>query len=209
MKKIFVIQICVLILVSSSLGLLLIYTDVYERVQSGIVEVLCLSCLKLDPKTQSDFIFETANGESHPDFIIENLTKGVIFLHYSEDACPGCDIMYPIIKDLFNVEFGKEDMVYKITNFKGNSIPYYYINLDHTNELLRKSFFIYDKDNVKGLPMFSIITLGYDNGIIKPYYTTLYGTLNLDDDIDRLNYLIDLLEQSIDIYSQNSEGYFP
>jgi hypothetical protein len=188
---------------------MLTQTDIYERVQSGIVEVLCLSCLKLEPKTQADFIFETANREEHPDFITENLTKGVIFLHYSEDACHGCDIMYPIIKDLFNIEFGKEDMVYNITNFNGNRIPYYYVNLDHTNELMRKSFSIYDKDDVKGLPMFSIVTLGYDKGIIKPYYTTLYGTLNLDNDSARLNYLIDLLEQSIEIYSQNSEGYNP
>jgi len=209
MKKILIIQICALILVSGSLSLMLLQTDVYERVQSGIVEVLCLSCLKLEPITQADFVFETANGEKHPDFIIENLTKGIIFLHYSEDACSGCDIMYPIIKDLFNIEFGKEDMVYNITIFEDYEIPYYYINIDHTNELMRNSFSIYDKDNIRGLPMFSIITLGYDKGIIKPYYTTLYGTLNLDNDADRLNYLIELLQQSIEIYSQNSEGYNP
>ena len=209
MKKMIVFQICALILVSGSLSLMIIQTDVYERVQSGIVEVLCLSCLKLEPKTQSDFIFETTNGKPHPDFVIENLTKGVIFLHFSEDACPGCDIMYPIIKDLFKIEFGKEDMVYTITNFEGNVIPYYYANLDHTNELMRNTFSIYDKDNIKGLPMFSIITLGYDKGIIKPYYTTLYGSLNLDNDSDRLNYLIELLQQSIEIYAQNLEGFHP
>ena len=185
MKKKLLLQICVFILISGSLGLMIIETDVYDRVQSGIVEVLCLSCLKLEPTTEVDFIFETANGEPHPDFVINNLTKGVVFLHYSEDACMGCDIMYPIIKDLFNIEFGKEDMVYNITFFENNLIPYYYINIDHTNQLYRDSFFIYDKDNVKGLPMFTIVTLGYDKGIIKPYYTTLYGTLNLDNDEDR------------------------
>ena len=77
MKKMFAIQICALILVSGSLSLMLIETDIYERVQSGIVEVLCLSCLKLEPITQADFIFETANGNPHPDFIIENLNKNV------------------------------------------------------------------------------------------------------------------------------------
>ena len=74
---------------------------------------------------------------------------------------------------------------------------------------MRNTFSIYDKDNIKGLPMFSIITLGYDKGIIKPYYTTLYGSLNLDNDSDRLNYLIELLQQSIEIYAQNSEGFHP
>lgn len=209
MKKMFVVQICALIIVSGSLGLMLVQTDIYDRVQSGIVEVLCLSCLKLEPITDTDFIFETANGKPHPDFVIENLTKGVLFLHYSEDACAGCDIMYPIIKDLFNIEFGKEDLVYNITNFDDNKIVYYYANLDHTNDNMKNSFPIYDKDDIKGLPMFSIVTLGYDKGIIKPYYTTLYGTLNLDNDADRLDYLKDLLNQSIVIYSQNSEGYNP
>ena len=209
MKKIFAINICLLILVSGSLSYMLVEADIYDRVQSGIVEVLCLSCLKLEPVKNSEFVFNTANGEPHPDFVIENLTKGVVFLHFSEDACAGCDIMYPIIKDLFNIEFGKEDMVYEITNFDNYEVPYYYVNLDHTNNIMRNSFSIYDKDNIKGLPMFSIITLGYDKGIIKPYYTTLYGTLNIDNDPGRLDYLEDLLQQSIEIYLQNSEGYTP
>ena len=209
MKKIFLIQICALIIISGSLSIMLIETDVYERVQSGTVEVLCLSCLKLEPITQSDFIFETSNGKPHPEIIKENLTIGVVFIHYSEDACSGCDIMYPIIKELFKIEFGKEDMVYTITNIEEFEIPYYYINLDHTNEKMKDLFPLYDKDNIKGLPMFTIITLGYDKGIIKPYYTTLYGTLNLDNDQDRLKYLSELLHQSIDIYIQNSEGYNP
>lgn len=209
MKKIFAINIGILILVSGSLSYMLVETDIYDRVQSGIVEVLCLSCLKLEPVKNSEFVFNTATGEPHPDFVIENLTKGVVFLHFSEDACAGCDIMYPIIKDLFNIEFGKEEMVYEITNFDNYEVPYYYVNLDHTNNIMRNSFSIYDKDNIKGLPMFSIITLGYDKGIIKPYYTTLYGTLNIDSDSGRLDYLEDLLQQSIEIYLQNSEGYTP
>jgi hypothetical protein len=188
---------------------MVVNTDIYDRVQLGVVEVLCISCLKLEPKTKVDFIFETANGEPHPDFVIENLTTGVVFLHYSEDACHGCDIMYPIIKDLFNIEFGKEDMVYNITSFEEHKIPYYYINIDHTIDLMKNSFFIYDKDNIKGLPMFTIVTLGYDKGIIRPYYTTIYGTLNLDEDSERFNFLTELLKQSIEIYSQNSEGFIP
>jgi hypothetical protein len=209
MKKLLLIQLSILIIISGSLSFMIVETDIYDRVQSGIVEVLCLSCLKLEPITELEFIFDTADGQSHPDFIIENLTKGVVFLHYSEDACAGCDIMYPIIKELFNIEFGKEDMVYELVKFEDSNIPYYYINLDHTNDIMRNTFPIYDKDNIRGLPMFTIITLGYDKGIIKPYYTTLYGTLNLDNDSDRLDFLRELLRQSNDIYLQNSEGFNP
>lgn len=209
MKKLIIFQLSLLIVISGSLTYMIVETDVYDRVQSGIVEVLCLSCLKLEPKTESDFIFDTSNGQPHPNFIFENLSKSIIFLHYSEDACHGCDIMYPIIKDLFSIEFGKEDMVYDIVNFDDFDVVYYYINLDHTNDVMRNTFPIYDKDDIRGLPMFTIVTLGYDKGIIKPYYTTLYGTLNLDNDFDRLDYLKDILHQSIDIYLQNYEGFNP
>jgi len=209
MKKIKAIQLSALIIISSSLGGILIFTDVYDDVQSGIVSVLCLSCLKLEPITQIDFTFETAYGDPHPNFILENLTNGIIFLHYSEDACYGCDIMYPIIIDLFNITFGKEDMVYEIVNFEDSEILYFYTNIDHTSEKMKQSFPIYDKDHISGLPMFAIITLGYDKGIIRPYYTTVYGTLGLDNDEDRFAFLTDLIKESIDIYNQNIEGYNP
>jgi hypothetical protein len=209
MKKILAIQISVFVIISSSLIGMFAYTDVYEDVQSGIVSVLCLSCLKLQPKTKTDFIFEIAYGESHPNFVLENLTHGVVFLHYSEDACYGCDIMYPIIQDLFDITFGKEDMVYKVLKFKDSNISYFYINIDHTSKEMEESFPIYDKDQISGLPMFAIITLGYDKGIVRPYYTTVYGTLGLDNNDDRFLFLNELMSESIDIYNQNSEGYLP
>ena len=204
-----VLQISALIIVSGSLGGLLVFTDVYEEVHSGIVSVLCLSCLKLEPKTKTDFTFETAYGETHPDFVLDNLKKGVVFLHYSEDACPGCDIMYPVIQNLFNITFGKEDMIYKVFSFEYLDVAYFYTNIDHTSEEMENSFHIYDKDHISGLPMFAIITLGYDKGIIRPYYTTVYGTLGLDSDKDRIAFLTELIQESIDIYNQNWEGYNP
>jgi len=209
MKKMLTIQISALIIVSGSLGGMLIFTDVYEDVHSGIVSVLCLSCLKLEPITKIDFTFETAYGDPHPMFVLENLTNGIVFLHYSEDACLGCDIMYPIIQDLFNISFGKEDMVNEIVNLEGSDIVFFYTNIDHTSDKMKKSFPIYDKDHISGLPMFAIITLGYDNGIIRPYYTTIYGTLGLDNDKDRFTFLSELIQESIDIYNQNKEGYSP
>jgi len=209
MNKMLVLQISTLIIISGSLGGMLVFTDVYDEVHSGIVTVLCLSCLKLEPKTKTDFTFETAYGEPHPNFVLENLTNGVVFLHYSEDACPGCDIMFPIIHNLFNITFEKEDMVYKLIDFEDLDIAYFYINIDHTSEEMKNYFPIYDKDHISGLPMFAIITLGYDKGIIKPYYTTVYGTLGLDNDMDRIEFLTELIRESIDIYNQNSEGYNP
>ena len=66
-----IIQISLLLLISGSLSFMIVETDIYDRVQSGIVEVLCLSCLKLEPKTELDFIFDTSDGQPHPDFILK------------------------------------------------------------------------------------------------------------------------------------------
>ena len=207
MKRFLILQVAAFLVVAGGLGGMLFTTDVYSDVQERIVMVLCLSCLKLEPTTEVDFTFITANQEPHPSFILENLTTGPIFLHYSEDVCHGCDIMYPVIKTLFSIEFGKQDSVYEVIPFEDSMIPYFYINIDHTTSELRDTLYIYDKDHVQGLPMFTVITLGYDKGVVKPYYTSIYGTLNKDTDEERLAFLTTLLQESIDIYEQNREGY--
>ncbi len=209
MKKMIVIQISALLLISGGLGGMFLFTDVYEEVQSNIVLVLCLSCMKLEVNTIKEFTFETANDEPHPDFVLDNLTKGPVFLHYSEKACPGCDIMYPIIKQFFNVEFEKNEMFYEMVNYENSSVSYIYTNIDYSSEEMRDSLSIYDKDHVHGLPMFSVVTLGYDRGTIRPYYTSVYGTLGFDNDEERISLLTELMQESIDMYDQNWEGYNP
>lgn len=204
-----VIQISALLLISGGLGGMLLFTDVYEEVQSNIVLVLCLSCMKLEVNTIKEYTFETANDEPHPDFVLDNLTNGPVFLHYSEKACPGCDIMYPIIKQFFNVEFEKNEMFYEMVNYENSSVSYIYTNIDYCSEEMRDSLSIYDKDHVHGLPMFSVVTLGYDRGLIRPYYTSVYGTLGFDNDKERISLLIELMRESIDMYNQNWEGYNP
>jgi len=192
---------------------MLFYTTAYDDIQNSVVEVLCLSCLKLDPILPSDvkFTFETGNGEPHPDFVLENLTTGIVFLHYSKDACAGCDVMLPTIQELFSVEYGKQDMFQKQLMFDQHLIHYHYINTDHTTEVKRTSVTIYDKEHIEGLPMFTIVTVSYDRGTVKPFYTSLYGTLGPDNDTHekRLSYLQDLINESIDLWEENIPGYEP
>jgi hypothetical protein len=206
MKKFFAVQITLILIFAGGLSGMLLSTDIYENVQSRIVKVLCLSCLKLEPKTSIDFVFDTANGKAHPNFVVENLTIGPVFLHFSEDVCHGCEVMQPVLEKFFNVSFEKTDSVYEVKNIQDTSIVYIYINIDHTSQYLRDSLYIYDKDNVQGLPMFSLISLGYDRGIVKPYYTSLYGTLK-DTDQERLDVLSVLLQEGIGIYEQNIDGF--
>lgn len=209
MSKILVIQVGIMILISGSLGGMLLYSDIYEDVYSKIVSVLCLSCLKLEPRTHLDFTFETANGKPHPDFVLDNLTKGPVFLHYRDDVCPGCDEMEPIMKEIFGVNYSMEERFYKTVKFDNSNITFIHINLDHTDEEKRNSFFIYDKDHIGGVPMFTIVTLGYDRAFVKPYYTTGYGYLGKDTPREAKEILLKVIKDAINIYEQNREGYRP
>jgi hypothetical protein len=207
MKKNFILQITALIIVSGLFIGVLFAANAYEETRSRIVEVLCLSCIKLEPKTVQEFTFHTENNAPHPYYVTENLTKGPVFLHYSEDVCAGCEIMFPIIKKLFNIEFGKQDMFSETVTFDHANITFIYVNLDHTIDVLENSFSLYDKDDIGGLPMFTLITLGYDHGTVRPYYTTLYGTLNVPTDAERTTLLREILTEGIEMYQQNKAGY--
>ena len=208
MKKMLAVQITALLLVSGFLAGMFVATDVYTEVQSRIVLVLCLSCIKLQPKTVSDFTFETVDNVSHPHFIIENLSKGPIFIDYSEDVCAACEQMYPIVAQLFNVSYGKQEMFHKLVRFENSNVTVIYINIDHTTKEQQDSRPIYDKDHVGGLPQFTIITFGYDHGIVKPYYTSVYGLLDVTfTNEQRYDFLKNIMEESVEMYGQNVAGF--
>ena len=208
-KKMFYAQITAFILITGAFSAMLVGTDVYDDVHDGIVEVLCLSCLKLDPKTSNEFIFETANDQTHPSFVLDNLSSGIIFLHYSEDACPGCDIMLPVVQNLFSQDFEKKDQVSTNVIYNEKSISYFYTNIDHSTDFRSESFKIYDAQDVKGMPMFTIITLGYYSGIIKPSYVTIYGTLGVDNDEKRTELFENIIEDAFTLWNENIPGYEP
>lgn len=152
--------------------------------------VLCLSCLGLDPKTTLEFRFDTANGEEHPDFVTKPLENKPVFLDYSSDGCAACDAMRPKIKELED-EYGD-----KITFVEE-------INLDHTSTEKKESYELYDYKEQRAVPLFVIITLGYDDGIVKPYYTAGYGFLNEKGEDDAKEVLVYLFNEAVEIYEQN------
>jgi thiol-disulfide isomerase/thioredoxin len=200
MKKILVVQITTFLLVAGFFSGMLVFTPVYEEVNSRIVNVLCLSCLKLTPVVERNFTFVTANGEPQPDFVLDNLTKGPVFLHYSADVCEACDKMLPIIQSYLNVSFNKSDSFSSTITIQHTNITYIYINIDHTSKERRSSIDIYDKVQKKGVPMFTFITLGYDNGLVKPVFASIYG--------EQPRSLIEALTSDIiDLFHQNHEGF--
>ena len=132
MEKLIVIQVALFLVVSGSFGGMLIYTDIYEDVQSKIVETICLSCAKLDTNLPVKFTFETANGKEHPDFIVDILkNKGPILIQYGEKACAACeDMINNIIKPYFSLEFDKTISFDIDINIHGLNFTYVYIYID-------------------------------------------------------------------------------
>lgn len=217
MQKMLVAQVALLVLIAVGFGELVFEFSVYEELTSdfgvyddihdAIVSTLCLSCIKLDPVSRLDFVFETANGEDHPEFVLENLTKGPLFVEYRSDVCKACDDMAPIIKDIFKLSFEKEETLYELVNYNGSDVHFYHINLDHASKIQWDSWPIYDKDHIKGVPMFVVITVKYNRGIIEPCYTAAYGTLGLDTDEERRNLITDMIDDGIGLHEDNHAGY--
>lgn len=208
MKRLIVIQIALLLAFSSGFIAIVSLSDSYEEVFTRIVSVTCLSCIKLDPKTYSDFIFKTANGQPHPDFVIENLTKGPIFIAYRKDVCVYCDEMEELIKEIFNISFAKEENFYVTLNFNGSNVTFIHINRDRSSQILRDSLHIYDKEHVNGVPMFTVVTIKYDHdGIVKPCYSTLYSKLGLNDNEKIKEFIVNVIKDSISLYKDNIAGY--
>jgi len=195
-----IVQLSALLITCSLLTGMFAFTPVYDEVLDRIVSILCLSCIKLQPKTSQDFTFVTGNNESHPDFVLENLSTGPVFLHYSGDVCLACDHMLPIIQEFFNVSFNKSDFFTAQVIIQNTTVNYIYINIDHAPEEEKESIDIYDKEHIPGIPMFSFVTLGYDHGTVRPYYTTIYG--------EHPREIIESLSSDmINLYKQNKEGY--
>lgn len=200
MKKLFAFQISLILIFSGSFFGMLYYTDIYSDIKTTIVDQTCFSCIKMDPISKFEFTFETVDNKPHPAFILENLTKGPIFLAFRADICTACDIMEPVIKELFNVEFGKKELFYQVINYSGTNISFYHININPPYEKETESFYVYDKDRRGGVPMFVFITLGDNNGKIRPYYITSYSTLGLHDNEERKEYFENLISIGIDYY---------
>ena len=210
MEKMLVIQITALLIVSGSLGGMFVFTDVYDEVYTRIVSQICLSCIKLNRVYSIDYRSDTANEKPHPEFLIDDLEKGPVFLTFRTDVCEYCDDMEPLIMQIFDVTFEKEDVFSEIVDFNGTDITFYHINKDHAENDLKTLSPYYDIDGYEAVPMFTIITLEYDKGIISPYYFTFYGVLELDyTDEQRIEEITNSVLGAIELYKENRPGFIP
>lgn len=213
MKKMIVVQVTVFLLIMGSLGGMLAFTDIYDDVQSGIVETICLSCAKLDTNLPVEFTFTTANGKPHPDFIIDILkTRGPILIQYGEKACASCeDMINNIIKPYFNLEFDKTISFDIEVNAHNLSFVYVYIYIDDeaTPQERIDSYDVYDIEHIRGFPMFTVITIEYDHsGKIKPFFASLYGKFEPNDNYEKMTQTFtDLIKNSEELWNRNLPGF--
>ena len=206
-KKLMVIQVSLFIVFAGSFVGMLAGTEVYSNIKSTIVDTTCFSCIKMDPVSRFVFTFKTVDNKSHPQFILDNLSEhGPIFLAFRQDVCSSCEDMEHILKDLFNLEFGKKELFYKIINYSGTNIVFVHINIDEPYEKETEAFKIYDKDNRGGVPMFVFITLGNNSGNIQPYYITAYSTLGKETEEERVAYFDEMISVGLEFYKKNKEN---
>ena len=217
MKKIQILQIIIIFIFVISFFDILFTTDIYNEVQQKIVEELCLSCIKLKPNTIKEYRFETANGAPHPDFILENLSKGPIILDYRITFCPGCiDLENNVFSKVFNITFPNPleddedteipDLLYLEKQFRDTNITFIHFNTDDNNSLdvppdgvYAKSRNVYDIVGDEGNPMVVFITYGYNHGFIEPCYSTIY-------DIATQEELLILIYESINLYNEHKHA---
>ena len=209
MKKIQVVQITLLIVSAGFFTSLFLYTDTYNEIKAVIVDTTCFSCIKMNPVTHFTFTFNTLNNQPHPTYVQDNLTKiGPVFLAFRADVCAACDKMDPILKKVFNVEFGKKELFHQIIEYQGSNISFFHINIDHASGEFLDSFSTYDRDHRSGVPMFVMITLGNNSGKIQPYYMTAYGELTgTHNDKERIEYFDKMINKGIEFYQENIEEY--
>jgi hypothetical protein len=205
MNKLFVFQVSMFLIFSGASVSLLVYTDLYSDIKSTIVDTVCLSCIKMDPAVKFEFTFKTADNRPHPEFILDNLSKGPIFLAFRANVCTACEIMDPIVKKLFDVNFGLSEMFYKRLKFDDSNISFFHINKDDPYEIETEAYYTYIRDGKDAVPMFVIVTLGDNSGNIEPYYMTEYGTLGKNNDQEREYVLRTILEKGIKLYDM----YYP
>ena len=209
MEKKLAVSIALLIVFSGAGIGLLANTSVYNDVYNKIVTELCLSCVKLKPDTDIEYRIDTVNGKPHPDFVVENLSKGPVFITYRIDFCPGCDELEENLIDVLDIDFGPNDVFSKTLSLNDENFTFIHINTNRVEENtdLYNSRMVYDIVGDKGNPMMVFVTYNYNHGKGGISYATTYGLKeeNVNKVEERNEELISYIQDSIELYNKYSD----
>ena len=133
---------------------------------------------------------------------------------FIKDASAACDNLLQVIDDMFYFKYNKKETSETQINWNNAYITLIIINLDYPTIIkenksydLSTFFPIYDIEHVSGFPMLVFITLQDQIWEITPCYKTLYGSMQLDTNAEKIAYLEQLLNDMIDLHQQNQERY--
>lgn len=204
-KEVLAFQIAAVVLLSVGLGYMFAFTDVYDDVFNDIVSITCLSCIKLSPVTTVEFTFDTYKERPHPDFVLENLSKGPVFIAYRSTVCEFCDVMDPVVEDVLDVEhINRAGFLTFDVNYNGTDLLFIHINKSEASDYYSDSQLVYMKDVFEtSVPMFTMVTIRYHRGIVEPYYATAYGILGKETFEGQKQALTFIIEDGIKLYNEN------
>jgi thiol-disulfide isomerase/thioredoxin len=154
----------------------------------GIIGGYYLLLLSVTPELH--YQYETANGQSHPDFVNDALQDGPVFIEFTQndENCPACKRMRPKVEQLKS-EF-KDEVTFCIININENSIITTFRGsekMDTISDSQERDYYaVYDIESIAGglvaTPTYVIITkIKDDTDSVKPHFAVGYGEFMSED----------------------------
>jgi thiol-disulfide isomerase/thioredoxin len=178
-----------------------------------LMEAPCLGCLGLYPNIELDFTFETLDDKDHPDWILDELEDGPVFIEFTQndENCPPCKRMRPYVHDL-NEEYNDE-VVFFIININEHEIARSFEGETEVESSYNQEpiYHVYDIGLIAGgviaTPTYIIITLNDDFGTVKPYFAVGYGEFTEEDAEKTAESLAEALDYAKTMHHHYLETY--
>jgi len=163
-------------------------------------------------QTKMDFRFKTVDNKEHPDFVINGLKIGPVFILFTQndEFCPPCMRMRPEVEKL--IEKYEDQVVFFVININENEITKHFddhIQSESITNFEEDSYYnIYDFEDMGGgspaTPTFIIITYDKNSGKKQPSFTIGYGEFEDGDATKTGLELENALKYALELYNKNS-----
>lgn len=178
----------------------------------------CLGCLGLYPNIELEFRFETVDDLEHPEFVLDQLTEGPVFIEFTQndENCPPCARMRPKVKEL--EEEYSDEIAFFIININENEKAMFFNNDEHVEPVSdseeEEYYQVYDIEKIAGglvaTPTYIIVTINEDeDGNIRPSFAVGYGEYKEEDAQKTKEDLAKALEYAIGQYYKYKKWYEP
>lgn len=178
----------------------------------------CLGCLGLYPNIELEFRFETVDDQEHPEFVLERLNEGPVFIEFTQndENCAPCARIRPKIKELED-EYS-EEITFFIINIDVNEKTMVFKNdeqVEPISDSEEKEYYqIYDVEKIAGglvaTPTYIIVTINEDDdGNIRPSFAVGYGIYKDNKEDKTKEDLAKALEYAVGQYYYYKKWYEP